>query len=759
MKRAAVILTLAAWAWGCDQDPPVESANMRRPSGLIAIDRTVSETSTRSDVLIVDSEAQGVRVLQYLHTDDGGLGKRFLPGPVVFFPLLIAAPGYPTRIAMNDDANRAFVIATVDVGLDLDTVREGRSYVHVLDVPELSTTARITPNDHILISSLDITEPEPGEVFVPVDIVSLGEVGTGTSAADRVAVGFDALGSGSGRVAIYDFLHSIAAGSAELALEPFDVYEVPGGVADLEVHDGRVYTTSIFDSATSALANVVTEVHPVLGAVRSLNAGGPTSGLVSAGPFGLLALRADIPSVVVFEGDPLNRATRVYPSPYTPLEERGRGGDELGRIDLRNSPLGPAAFAPNVPVLTVSSATTGADAPVVMVTHADGFASFLYAPAEDPSSPETFGLGVVSEPAPTGIYLAQGTASIDECVAETTLDVGDANPKCGPIVQVATPGPGRYRARFRGAMVRSRNGNWAPTSSTEPRGILSDYAGISYTDRQVRAGDLVKMTALDLSNCRGEDDEAPDEIEYDGVVTVVRDTSVEVELTDAAPGCTTGSFDVFFYEIFPSGDEGVLVQLSAGTIVDVIERVPSVGTATAGPIRMTFGGTRRPNGLLPPLAFDLLTEGRCTGDGPGDICSSLLECAEGWGCVAPSFNTSTEEQEQEETPEPMDGEHVPTRVAGLARCEPSVCPQAAGRCMTEAFDRGCPGLEVTVLGTLSAEADLKQDSGQLASSVPSAAPDDAVSFDAGRHFLVSYPGARSVVEVRTGSTLVFDQIR
>jgi hypothetical protein len=759
VKRAAVILTLAALVWGCDQDPPVESANMRRPSGLLAIDRTVSETSTRSDVLIVDSEAQGVRVLQYLHTDDGGLGKRFLPGPVVFFPLLVAAPGYPTRIAMNDDANRAFVIATVDVGLDLDTVREGRSYVHVLDVPELSTTDRITPNDHVLINSLDITEPEPGEVFVPVDIVSLGEVGTGTSAADRVAVGFDALGSGAGRVAVYDFLHSIAVGSADLTIEPVGVYEVPGGVSDLEVHNGRVYTTSIFDSATSALANVVTEVHPLLGAVRSLNAGGPTSGLLSAGPFGLLALRADIPSVVVFDGDPLNRATRVYPSPYTPLEERGQGGDELGRIDLRDSPLGPAAFAPNVPILTVSSATSGENAPVVMVTHANGFASFLYASADDPSSPETFGLGVVSEPAPTGIYLANGVASIAGCVADTTLDVGDANPECEePIVQVATPGAGRYRARFRGAMVRSRNGNWAPTSASEPRGILSDYAGISYVDRQVRAGDLVKMTALDFANCRGEDDEAPDEIEYDGVVTVVRDTSVEIELTDAAPGCTTGSFDVFFYEIFPSGDEGVLVQLSAGAIVDVIERVPSTPTEVAQQVRMTFGGSRRPNGLPPPLAFDLLTNDACSPGTTGDICSSLLECGAGWGCVAPNFNSTTEEEE-EETPEPTDGEHVPTRVAGLARCEPSVCPQAVGTCMTTAFDRGCPGLEVTVLGTLSAEADLKQDSGQLASSVPSAAPDDAVSFDAGRHFLVSYPGARSVVEVRTGSTLVFDQIR
>ncbi len=758
MKRAAAIMMLVASAWGCDQDPPVESANMRRPSGLVAIDRTVSETSTRSDVLIVDSEAQGVRVLQYLHTDVSGLGKRFLPGPVVFFPLLISAPGYPTRIAVNDGANRAFVIATVDVGLDLDTVREARSYIHVLDVPELSTTDRISPDDHILLNSLDITEPVPGEVFVPVDIVSLGTTSSAGVTLDRFAVGFDALGSRSGRVAIYDFPQTITAGSADLAIAPTGVYEVAGGVHDLEVHNGRVYSTSIFDSATSAMANVVTEVHPDLGAVRTLDAGGPTSGLLSAGPFGLLALRADIPSVVVFEGDPLNRATRTYPSPYTPLEERGVGGDDLGRIDLRNSPLGPAAFAPNVPLLTVSSVTSGENAPVVMVTHANGFASFLYASADDPTSPESFGLGVVSEPEPTGIYLAHGAASIGGCIAETSLGIGDANPECeDPIVKVATTGAARYRAQLRGAMVRSRNGNWAPTSSTAAQGILTDYAGISYTDRLVRAGDLLRMTALDVSNCRGEDDEPPVEVEYEGTVTAVRGELVEVEITTpgVGPGCTRASFDVFFYEIFPSVDEGVLVQLNAGSIVDVIERVPAAPTDVTGQLRMTFGTEPTAGGLTSPLAFDLLTNDACSEQSGGDICSSLLECAEGWGCVAPNLNTESEE----ETPEPVDGEHIPTRVAGLSRCEPSVCPQAAGTCMTEPFNRGCPGLEVTVLGTLSAEADLKQDSGQLASSVPSAAPDDAVSFDAGRHFLVSYPGARSVVEVRTGSSLIFDQIR
>ncbi len=745
MKRTAIaILALAPIVWGCDQDPPVESADLRRPAGLVEVPRAQDGDIFRTDVLVVDTEAQGVRVVQYGRTSTLAPAAAFVPAPVVYFPLVVSAPGYPTRVAMNEGGSHAFVIATADVGRDLDAVRVARSFLHVLDIPVLTFGGRVGTDDHILLNSLDITEPVPGEVFVPVDVVSLGSVGGN----DRIAIAYDQLGSASGRVGIYDFPAEVARAPAELTLASAPmIYEVPGGVTELTVHGGRLYTTSSFMAATSSVANVVTEIDPDSGVTGALDAGGPTVHLVSAGPYGLLALRADIPSVVVFEGDPPVRSTSMFPSPYTPPIERALDPDLPGRIDLHDSPLGPGAFAPRVPQLRFSTvAETSANAPVVLVTHADGTGSFLYAPLNDDGSTGAFNLGELSPSNITTVWSTGGDVGIVECPGEGVLgeDTPEEDPACADdVVQVPLPNNRRLRARLNGALARSRDGLVDTTvTSTSAVWRLSD-SGFDFEARQVRVGDVVRISALFPTGC----EEAPNEelvpvdfVEsiFDTRVVVVGRTTLELSVVSGpTPLDCADTFEPFFWEAYPGADEGVLTQLAGGDIDAVLERVPLVND------RIVFGTTLDADGLPPPVAFTLAVSTDCNGNRmDGDVCSSALECAVGWSCVAPTTNDE-------------DGET--TTSGGLSRCQVSVCTQDV--CMERPFNRGCPGVELLLLGAESADVDLRRDTAVGGTSVPSTAPDDAISFDEGRYFMVSYPGARSIVEVRPGGTLVVDQRR
>lgn len=753
MKRVWIMALVLAAA--CDDEQLPESANLRRPAGILEVQRPAEGTDTfRSDVFLVDSEAQGVRVLQYRrfldpNPPEGRLpveiaSSQFLPAPVVYFPLVVTAPGFPTRIAANAAGDHAFVIAPADVGLELDEVRRAKSVLHVLSTPGLMFGARVAPGQYVRLDGMDLTNAVMPGVFFPVDIVSLGAP---SADADRIAVAFDELGSASSRIMIYDLPKTIAPQpESATTLDPQAALvrdiTVRGGVTRMVLHGDppRIYTTSVLASATSSTADVITEIDPDTGATRSLAAGGPTIDLVSAGAFGLLALRADIPSVVVFPGDPPARSTQIYPSPFTPLEERVSDPDLPGRIDLRDSALGPGAYAP---ITRGLSFRTGAvvlgerDTPVVLITHVDGFGSFLL----DPPGDEGFGLGIVSPSEVDTVWLRGGAGvAVAECSNLPGLsDLKPVDePECaGTVVANAFPTNARYRATYRGALVRSPNGRIEvlseSTTATTVRMRLTD-SGIDFEDRLVQVGDEIAMRLPYPMSC---DDEAPVvEQGLSGTVVGVEADAVELALDSpvAVAGRCTDPIDVYIYELFPSGEEGVLVQVGNGGIGTVVQRAPVQGT------RIPFGGAS-PSGEAISVAFTLTAEGgfACQPTDVGYPCASLLECAEGWSCS------------DRPTPEG-------TTVAPLSTCEPAVCEAEA--CLELSLNRGCSGVELFVLGTSVAQTDLRSDTLQISGSVPSAAPDDAVAIAGGRTFLVSFPGARSVVEVRTSSlSLAVDQLR
>ena len=148
---ALVALTLGG-AFACDEDTQVPRADFRRPTGMAYVERpetfvcpsipiisqaqfdalTVDEKrlteaitidafggtmeGTRdASLLVADSEAEGVRVQQFrqdvivesstvgpidnLVTDQNVI----VPGPTVFFPLVLSSPGFPTRVAFSKE--------------------------------------------------------------------------------------------------------------------------------------------------------------------------------------------------------------------------------------------------------------------------------------------------------------------------------------------------------------------------------------------------------------------------------------------------------------------------------------------------------------------------------------------------------------------------------------------------------------------------------------------------------------------------------
>src|SRR5262249_15363947 len=115
MTRFLRLIAASSWAVvgicasSCSPDQPLPLGNLNRPSGLLYIDRgeTADGSELRGDLYFADSLAQGLRVIQFDRiggiltgtstTDD----FRYIPAPIIFFPLVIPTEGFPTRLALS----------------------------------------------------------------------------------------------------------------------------------------------------------------------------------------------------------------------------------------------------------------------------------------------------------------------------------------------------------------------------------------------------------------------------------------------------------------------------------------------------------------------------------------------------------------------------------------------------------------------------------------------------------------------------------
>ena len=86
MRRA--LWMVLATVGGCSAEPPSPSGRLERPGEMAYVARG----GDRADLLIVDAEAQGVRVLQYEGAEFTAAGETFVRGASAYAPLAISTP-------------------------------------------------------------------------------------------------------------------------------------------------------------------------------------------------------------------------------------------------------------------------------------------------------------------------------------------------------------------------------------------------------------------------------------------------------------------------------------------------------------------------------------------------------------------------------------------------------------------------------------------------------------------------------------------
>ncbi|MCK6548099.1 hypothetical protein L6R52_19770 [Myxococcota bacterium] len=690
-----VTLGLAA----CNDSAPQASGVLSRPAGLAHLARTSSTAASprRATLFIADSEIQGVRVAELTQTveSDGSTSDTFrlVPGPVVYFPLVIPAAGFPTELVTNTSGDRLYVLSPASKTL------------HVLDVSDPASASGTT---YVPIDEIPLGAYAPAWA-TPTALAVVGGAGAST---DFVAVAFDAAGEGD------SVLVGLTLSSDGTRVSPVSTASVAigHGPRELLVRDGAVLASSALSRTVSIVATATADDVLTFSSVTPVDVGGPTSELVAYGDDGIFAFRVDRPSVVFLEpmGATWVRSSRSFDSPYATTAERG-SEEMMGLLQLRPSPAVSAAYGvlPNALVSIDGDSSISLDevaerGRVMAIVHVDGEVSFVS--GSPPALRRNGPVGVTSlqRDAP-GLSLTSVTC--DEPQACTT-SVTDPDCGAGLVTEsLAEVFPQTIRVSYQGALAGSRSGTLTLTASSTAGAALTlaDASVSSFSERLVRPGDHV---LVELSMRPGCDELAPI-VSTSTTVTVTATAADALVLApvalDALAGCPEGVLPAarFDYEVYAAGEELVVARIDGVTVDHVFARAPIVdGVASlSGAINAEISAPG-------PLA--------CTVSSGGAVCTDNAECGSGQTCNE-------------------------TGGQCFLRC---TCTSSA--CETDLV-RICPSLRVGVRGVGGATVVLRPTS---ASTRP-AAPDEIVFSPLRRSFFVSEPGARQVAELVSIPSQVF----
>lgn len=722
MKTQLGICTLAGISvlLACSPDRPEPSARMRRPSGLAQVERGREGSTDRSDLFIADSEAQGVRVLQFSRFVDNNnqeiFDSEFLASPVVFFPLVIPAEGFPTRIAITEDHARAYVLSPVSRQL------------HALDARVLPFGA--SPGDEgarpILDPPFSLENAADG-ALLPVGLAVL----PGDSTTDTVLVAFDALDRGYGLVKAYRFNVSGNSVSADAA-EPESV-QVRTAPRDLLVRDGLAVSSSALTNFASLIT--LNTAAPFLGAVTDLVTDGPTSAIIDGAGVGVLLARLDQPSVVLFEsiGGTLARSTRRIVTSFTTEADRTSSA-ALGRIDVLRSNVAAGAhgrlhkFDVNesdeieYDILAPYIEEEDKLADVIALAHLNGELSFYF--GKETQQALILPSGIDSVVAHEGrIYLPEcSTSSLAfACSIEDRTDPG-----CPDELIIGGSDVGQIvRATYRGPMAYATTGaiGFVEEAADTTRLRLNDTTvKTPFADRFVRLEDRV-LFSLELPQSCGSAEfvdtvlDAPitaidSDLETYGpnVIVDVRSSSVAF-----AADCPN-EWRIFSYEVYPGTDQVIVVREgpeSALQIDEVLDRVDVVRTASTSSAAATASA---PIDRIIRATMTVLGDFSCTDtvqDKP--LCNTDADCDVAVACVGPTVC--------------------------FGGCDTPACAPAASGCATQHPVRKCSSIEVSVTGAADYTIDF---SASLSFEI--GAPEDAIFSPQRRSFLISFPGAREIAE-------------
>ncbi|MEO1232644.1 MAG: hypothetical protein AAFZ18_27490 [Myxococcota bacterium] len=815
MMRRLVPLVLAAAALACDDDPPIPSGNLVRPSGLAFVARPNLEDPgcplaepaclDRSDVLVADSEAQGVRIIQYAETviSNGEIEDRpafFVPAPVSFFKLAAESPGFPTLVTPVP----AIATATVARPAHALVLSPASGQLHVLEIANTEYQAPATTDTNILIGSVDLFGPALGAGGVPVAL----ELVNATAEVAVVAVLLDGLGQASGQLLLLqvDLTRPDPDDPGLLSMtQRIDVEELPAGSQDLvfrdEGGDRSLLVTNIEDDFIREIS-LAPGGGGFEGMPLSIDAFGPTLKLIDIGASGVLALRLDRSAAVWLHYDSATQAfirpDTVLPSAYDDVDPSQRPS-EPGVLTLR-SPIAVTGAHARLSELNIP---TSPDAvfeneqnirqDVALIVHTDGFGTYVLGSRDSgdlmPPAPAVVGVPrldrvFAAEIPNDGSDVGQADFTVDGCVVETTCDSNAISlSACETPELINRPFVGALavRASPYGTLVQGTSAALRTTSTSTSGPITMEILDSRYENfdrHRLRLGDGVRVE-LELESCGPEDQEI--EVTLVGTVTAtgtgvdtrgfatVPAARVDAELqvarfepatafddvvTDFRSACQAQLLDQndsLFYEVhIPDDvDEAVLVQPAGEDVIQVLERAPiSFFTSLPEPPNPPVFGSRMSFGTSPEATSPARLN--INGAGRQEIACRYYET-------------------------PADGETAPENVEGAGFCVSStdcggggricegfVSGSCSGTCSTDCsgtdcFDariaRECPRLDAVIFGA-PAVFDLRaagliapqpQDLIQGAGTVPS----DAVYHPPRGSFFVSFPGSRSLVEVST----------
>lgn len=715
MRRLLLAATLLSL--GCQDEPPQASSRLQRPSGLAYVTRSAA----RADIFIADSEARGVRVLQLakLQTTDGRLidDQLFLAGPAIFFPLVIPAFDFPTALSPTDDGHRLYVLSPVGPSMHVLDVREapyGQSAAFVEGYEPLAEFDLDALRG--VLGMLDLIGPDA--IAVDLDVLP------GSGSEDRVAITFDRVLSDSSLVVVF------GVSSTDFSLSLVSTATVapgPRGTSVRRAMPSGLVISSVASSSISFLPFAETATAGAFGQHRALFAGGPTSNVVDAADAGVLALRLDRASAVLFEASAgrLERSSRSFRSPYTPELELGTT-DARGRIDT--FPRALSAGAHGVVSSLASSVTfpTGTATDAVALVHVDGTMSFLVGRPLSLSLAGVTTVDRVTRVRADGLDL-EGCAEQDDQAGDPFCPV-DLPAACEATVLAndLTRLSGLH-VEFEGALAQRDGGQLLASTSTRARAMtLRDSQLSSFGTRAVEPGHHVLLQYRGAPSCGSEAI-----VEWVETATVVALSPTEPELTvqfgaasdfiGAVP--CDGGLHLTRYQIYPAG-RVVVSELLSDESTPRIVGVFDVSPADLGGQKVVLDRGPLLATVTAPSGFSCL-EGPAA-SGPAR-CESNADCGGG----------------QCRTAEVAPGAGGEVARACGRFC--SHCSDADPDCFQGFVARSCSGLDLSVDPARLTATNPRT----LVADPVTTIPQDIVFSPIRESWIYSLPGARSLAEVRT----------
>jgi hypothetical protein len=730
-------------AGACSSQPPVPSGNLLRPRDLISVPRAFDAAinSARSDLYIADSEAQGVRVVQ-LAESGNSYSQAFVSAPSVYFPLVIPAPGFPSRLAITATSakDRLYVLSSQGELPLTGGARDGRSTVHIQYVSEAPFGAGASQTLDRRIGEIRLDELFPAD-WLPVDIEVLFQRDDGR---DVIAIAFDVTDGADAHIGFFEVPRDLP--GFEVVITQVETATVAGGPRSMLFADDTVFVSS---AATSSVSLVEIDSRRPVGSLvvsdTPIDVSGPTTSLISVGEEGVLAVRRDRASVVLLEPNASGSwqvADRYFPSPFTAKEERLQPSS-LGRIDLRDVPLVSGASQrlarlvtpknqgqPDPVVELIRAEDLGGDGKTeaVLLVHVDGIASVLV------GSP--LRLALESEAQVSGLRVIDSLdVSVTQC-AEVPLLCDEPNatavaPSCDlSVVDGDAADNQSYRLWSQGSLLQSRTGFLEPlstsTSAASVAFLLRDV-GLgteAYAGRQIEVGDHVLTQLRVPLSCELT---FPVQIVDTGTITGVLPNQLTVEYAGAVRGllpCAGAVLPfqgVSVYEVFPPENTAVFGRLSGSNQVEVLSRLP-VEPLNDGAEQIVVDSEITFTAVAPSGFACRIVEGQ------GAPCASntaAVDCGPGRLC-------QLGEQRSE---------------GCLARCTDACL--STETCLPAERVRQCPRLELAVQGTRPFLIDLRAGGNQDGVTLfDPAGPSEVVVARERKAWFVSFAGSRGLAEVR-----------